>query len=63
MKAKTYNKTASLYADKLRSKGYSVRFNWIDDTHYEDVTVRGRVFRGYGREFSTPKQAYDYIFK
>lgn len=62
MRTKNYNKTAGLYAERLRSVGYTVRFNWVDDgQQYEDVTVCGPVFRGYGREFSTPREAWEYV--
>lgn len=60
---KKYNKTAQIYAEKLRKKGYSIKFNWTDSFSgfYEDVTIRGAKFNGYGSEFSTPKKAYQYI--
>lgn len=64
MRTKRYNKSASVYAQKLKDTGYSVTFNWTDtDGEYSDVTVRGRLFNGYGTEFSTPRQAYEYISK
>ena len=57
------SKSALLYAEKLRKKGYTVRFNNADTDgrYYENVSVCGAVFRGYGSEFSTPKNAYDYV--
>lgn len=61
MRTKKFSKTASMYAEKLRKLGYTVRFNWVDDNHYEDVSVCGAKFRGYGGEFSTPRKAYQYI--
>ena len=60
-KVKKYTKKSAYYAERLRGKGYSVRFNWVDEDSYEDVTVRGPVFNGYGREFNTPKEAWDFI--
>lgn len=63
-KIKTYNQTAQKYAEKLRKRGYSVKFNWVDDgRQYEDITIRGAIFNGYGGEFSTPRKAYEYINK
>lgn len=60
---KQYNKTAQKYAEKLEKRGYFVRFNWIDTVgNYDDVTVRGAKFCGYGSEFRTPRAAYNYIF-
>jgi hypothetical protein len=52
---KQYNKTASLYKEKLRKKGYLLRFNWVDypGTEYDDVTVIGHG------EFNTPRKAYE----
>lgn len=40
-----------------------MKYNWIDPSggEYEDVTVRGPKFRGYGGEFSTPRKAWEYI--
>lgn len=47
----------------LEKHGYSVTFNWTDPYggSYEDITVRGAIWRGYGTEFSTPKAAWEYI--
>lgn len=63
MRTYKFNKTANKTAEKLRSRGYQVKFNWIDPDAgiYEDVTVRGRIFRGYGVEFKTPRHAWVYI--
>lgn len=63
MRQKQYNKTAQKYEAKLRKKGYFVKYNWTDPFggFYEDVTIRGARFKGYGCEFSTPKKAYEYI--
>ena len=61
MKTKTYSKTQANYAYKLREMGYTCKFNWVDESHYEDVTVTGPIWRGHGGEWSTPKAAYDYI--
>lgn len=61
MRLKQYNNTAALYAEKLRSAGYSVKFNFVDSWNYEDVSVCGPLWRGYGTEFSTPRKAYEYI--
>lgn len=60
---KKYNETARKYEEKLRKAGYSVHYNWTDPYggHYEDVTVRGPKFNGYGSEFSTPRKAWEYI--
>ena len=64
MRTKKYNDCAQKYAQKLKDKGYSITFNWVDtDGRYSDVTVRGRLFNGYGTEFSTPRQAYLFISK
>ena len=54
---KTYNGTASNYADKLRKHGYVVRFNWVEQggPQYDDVTVLGRG------EFDTPRKAYEQL--
>lgn len=54
-----YNKTAALFADKLRKAGYRCKFNFIDDVYYEDVTVG--PLRGYGGEYSTPRKAWEYL--
>lgn len=63
MRTKKYNTTAIRYEEKLRKKGYSVKYNWHNayDGDYEDITVRGPAFNGYGGEFSTPRKAYEYI--
>lgn len=61
MKTKKYNKTAIIYVDKLLKVGYTCHFNWVGDREYEDVSVTGPLFCGYGCEFSTPQKAYDYI--
>ena len=61
MRLKQYNKTAALFAEKLKSAGYSIKFNFVDEWNYEDVTVRGPIFRGYGKEFPTPRKAYEHI--
>ena len=61
MRTKKYNKTAQLYAEKLRKIGYTCRFNWISDSEYDDVTVTGAIWRGYGGEWPTPRKAYEYI--
>lgn len=60
MREKKYNETAQKYAEKIRKMGYTIKFNWTDPYggSYEDVTVRGPKWRGYGGEFSTPRQAY-----
>ena len=60
---KHYNKTARKYEEKLRKKGYKVKYNWKDpySGEYEDVTVRGSIWNGYGGEFATPRKAYEYI--
>ncbi len=52
---KTYNKTAAKYAEKVRKKGYHLRFNWVDADgyYYDDVTVLGHG------EFNTPRKAYE----
>jgi hypothetical protein len=63
MRQKQYNRTASDYAEKIKKMGYSISFNWTDPNggFYEDVTVRGDLWRGYGTEFPTPRKAYEYI--
>ena len=60
---KFYNKTAQLYKEKVEKLGYCLKFNWIDPYggEYEDVTVRGPKFRGYGTEYSTPRDAYEHL--
>lgn len=53
---KTYNDTANFYANKLRERGYVVRFNWVDDgRQYDDITVVGHG------EFPTPRKAWEYL--
>ena len=54
---KTYNDTASKYANKLKQHGYVVSFNWVEQyaPHYDDVTVLGRG------EFDTPRKAYEQL--
>lgn len=63
MRTKKFNETARKYEEKLRKAGYSVQYNWVDAYagEYEDVTVRGPKFRGFGGEFSTPRKAWEYI--
>lgn len=63
MRDKTYGKTAAMYAERLRGRGYTCRFNWTDadGSRYDCVSVCGRMFCGHGGEFSTPKAAWDYI--
>lgn len=61
MKLKRYSTTAAHYAEKLRAKGYTVKFNWVDSESYENITICGPIFCGYGCEFSTPRQAHEYI--
>jgi hypothetical protein len=60
---KKYNETAQKYEQKLRKAGYSVKYNWTDPYggYYEDVTVRGPIWRGYGGEFPTTRKAWEYI--
>lgn len=62
-RVKKYGDTAAKYAEKLRRMGYTVKFNWIDPYggYYEDVTVRGPIFRGYGIEYNTVREAYESI--
>lgn len=62
-RVKKYSDTAAKYAEKLSRIGYTVKYNWVDPYggYYEDVTVRGPIFCGYGREFDTVRQAYEYI--
>lgn len=55
---KRYNKTAAKYAEKVRKKGYHLRFNWVDaDGYYDDVTVLGHG------EFNTPRKAYERLVR
>lgn len=63
MRRKFYCETSRKYEEKLRKAGYFVKYNWTDpySGEYEDVTVRGPKFRGYGTEFSTPRKAWEYI--
>ena len=63
MRTYKYNKTAQAYEQKLNKKGYTVKYNWSDSYggDYEDVTVRGPIWCGYGGEFSTPRKAWEYI--
>lgn len=60
MRQKYYNASAQRYAEKIRKLGYTIKFNWSDPYGgtYEDVTVRGPRYNGYGTEFSTPREAY-----
>lgn len=60
---KRFCKTAQRYEEKLRKKGYTVKYNWTDPYGgiYEDVTVSGPIFNGYGGEFSTPRMAWEFI--
>lgn len=62
-RTKHYNETARKYEQKLRKKGYSVKYNWVDPYggEYEDVTVSGPAFCGYGGEFPTPRAAYERV--
>ena len=57
------SKSTLLYAEKLKKKGYTVRFNNSDacGRYYESVSVCGKVFLGRESKFSTPRNAYDYV--
>lgn len=63
MRTKKYCETSRKYEEKLRKAGYTVTYNWVDGYagEYNDVTVRGPLFRGYGGEFSTTRKAWEYI--
>lgn len=50
-----------IYRNKLLKAGYTCQFNWVSPWEYENVTVKGPLFRGYGGEFSTPRKAYEYV--
>lgn len=61
MRTKSYNKTSMIYRNKLLKAGYTCQFNWVSQWEYENVTVKGPLFRGYGGEFPTPRKAYEYV--
>ena len=59
---KSISKSAALYADKLRWKGYYCRINNLGDGSYYNVTVSGPYFNYRTTDFDTPRKAYNFIF-
>ena len=57
-----YNRSASLFAHKLRKAGFFLKFDFVDDEWYAGVEVReGRFFSVIGY-YSTPREAWNSIF-
>ena len=63
IRPKKYTHEAETYARRLRERGYSVRFNWVDGNHYIDVVVRGRATNGEAMTFTSPREAMQYVRK
>lgn len=63
MRTKKYSKTSQYYECLIKRKGYFVKYNWTTQygDEYEDVTIRGPKFRGYGTEYPTMRKAWEAI--
>lgn len=61
MREKRYTDYTYDMVQRIRRKGYQVTLQFVDETNYNEVTIRGRATAGYGKEFSNLRDALNFI--